>query len=62
MNLPVLMNPDLLIQTRDELDVIIKRFQEVSKIGEEKQLKIKELIGEENASKVMDILFEEIIA
>jgi len=62
MNLPIMMNADNLIQIRDDLDKMINQFQSISSIGEEKQLKIKELIGKENASKVMDILFEEIIA
>ncbi len=59
MNLPVLMNSDLLVQTRDDLDRIIKLFEKIDKIGNDKMDRIKELIGVEKAQKVMDILFEE---
>jgi len=61
MNIPILMNTDELEKVRNELDVIIKRFQKMNEIGMIKQQKIDNLIGKENASKVIDILFEEII-
>jgi len=61
MNIPILMNTDELEEIRDGFDKMIKQFQKISEIGIVKQQKIAELIGKEKASKVMDILFEEIL-
>lgn len=61
MNIPIMMDVSELEDIRNDLDRLIKCFQEINKIGTEKQEKVKELVGEEMGSKIMNILFKEIV-
>ncbi len=59
--IPIVINIDELEHIRDELDHVIQMFKKLSEISIGKQTKVKELIGKEKGSKVMDILFSEVL-